>query len=151
MQSRLGFILEREALHLADAGSDVLLRWVEVTGGWLDAGSGALVSGVSQPMSGIMKGHGMIEPARSVERRYAEIQTGDLILDVASDPDVTLCGGLPTSGVVKFADIEAWQPRFEYGGRFYVQSKVGQELNATWDVVVANRKVGQTLLLRLAT
>lgn len=153
MLSRLPFIKARQKLHLSQAGnaSDVIVRWVEIIGGMLDAPTGALVSGVSCALSGTMRAHGLIEPATTVERRHAEIQTGDLILDVDSVPMVQLYAGQAASGIQLLDTIAQWQPRFEFGGALYVQKEVGDELACTWDAIVKNQKLHRTILLRRAT
>lgn len=148
--TNLSFIKHRMALRLSGTvdiagGTEVPVTWVDTSGGTLDTVTGALVGGVQTPASGVIRALGVEEPARSVVRQFAEIQTGDVLLEVDA-------AGLVTKGdgsTVALDDLD--EPRFQWGGSWYVQKEVGAALAATWNAVVAGQKLYRTLLLRRAT
>ena len=148
--TNLPFIKYRLTLRLAGTvdiagGSDVLVTWVDTEGGTLDTVTGAVVGGVQTPASGVIRGLGIEEPARSVVRQFAEIQAGDLLLDVDAAGLVTC----PDGSTVALDELDA--PRFQWAGSWYVQKEVGEGLAASWNAVVAGEKLYRTLLLRRAT
>lgn len=146
MTSRLPFIQKRLELNLSKDGTDVVLYWVEIVGGALDP-TGAIVSGTETLMSGTMKGFVHAEPAKSVVRQFAEIEAGDLIVDLGPSPDVTLLSG---TGKVSLDSISSKGPRFQVGGELYVQKEIGDKLGKSWDVILRGQKLSRTLLLRKA-
>ncbi len=148
--TNLPFVLHRLALRLAGTvdmagGTDVLVAWVEIEGGALDPTTGAIVSGVQTPASGVIRALGVEEPARSVVRQFAEIQAGDLILEVDAAGQVLK----PDGSTVALAALDT--PRFLWAGVWYVQKEVGEGLAASWNAVVAGQRLYRTLLLRRAT
>jgi hypothetical protein len=148
--TNLAFIKHRMALRLQGTmdiagGSDVLVTWVETAGGTIDTVTGAVVDGVQTPASGVMRALGIEEPARSVVRQFAEIQAGDLILEVDAAATLTK----PDGSTVALDDLDA--PRFQWADNWYVQKEVGEALAASWNAVVAGQKLYRTLLLRRVT
>jgi hypothetical protein len=79
-----------------------------------------------------------VQPVQSgVDRTYAEVETGDVIVDFDDD-------------VVEFSDKD--NLRFEIpagSGRFYVQKRGGTELATYWDLVMGTTFQGRTALLTL--
>ncbi len=150
MRTRIAFAAHRAALALAGAGSaaDTLeVRWVEVTGGTLDPGTGGRDGGTRTQKTGTLRALSLQEPPSSILRTYAEVETGDLILD--TDPAGTVT--LPDTTTTTLDAISAHAPTFLYHGRAYVQKKIGEGLSAAWDVSVAGVRCFRTLLLRPAT
>jgi hypothetical protein len=153
--TNLAFVKHRLQLHLngsgidALAGSDVLIYWMEAAGGELDEITGAIVGGSQTPLSGVLRAFAHEEPARSSLRQYLEIQEGDVILDVDPDGSITLLP--PSTGTTNLDAIAAKGVRFEWGGKLYVQARIGERLAQKWSVMVADQRLHRTLLLRLAT
>lgn len=148
--TNLPFIKHRLVLRLAGTvdiagGTEVAVTWVETAGGTLDTVTGAVVGGVQTPASGVIRALGVEEPARSVVRQFAEIQTGDVLLEMDAAGLVAKADG----STVALDNLD--EPRFQWGGNWYVQKEVGAELAATWNAVVAGQKLYRTLLLRRAT
>ena len=137
------------ARALREHGSDVVVSWVEVTGGTKDPVTNAMIGGVQTPVRGVMRTLGAADPARSVVRQFAAVEASDLVLDV--DPD-GLVRVLPElTRTVTLEEVARKGVRFQWSGCWYVQKEVGEELAATWDVLIGNQRVGRTLLLRRAT
>lgn len=156
MATNLDFVEYRMRLRLRGTvnitgASDVIVNWTEVDGGALDEVTGALVGGVQTPVSGVIRALGREEPAQTVLRQYAEIQAGDLILEVNPKGLVTLLPDQPQSGVVSLDDLSGMGVTFEWGGRLYTQKEIGEELAQAWSVIIENRKLYRTLLLKRAT
>lgn len=70
-----------------------------------------------------------VQPETSAIRQFAEIRSGDVILDFSADVV------LPSAA------------RFVIDGRDYVQKSVGKELAQYWDVVVGGERMMRTLVL----
>ncbi len=152
----LDFIKYRMDLRLRGTvnqtpADDVWVRWVEIEGGTLDPVTGALLSGVQTPASGVLRALGIEEPGRSVVRNFAEIKAGDLILETDAAGTVTLPDGTEPVGrtTVCLDDIDT--PRFLWAGHWYVQKEVGEGLAAAWNEVIGNQRLMRTMLLRKAT
>jgi hypothetical protein len=64
---------------------------------------------------------------------------------------VALLPNQPLSGTVTLDDIARQGARFEWGGDWYMQKEVGENLARSWDVIIGGQKLGRTLLLRRAT
>ena len=148
--TNLSFIEHRLALRLRGTvniagGTSVLVTWIDTAGGTLDVASGALVGGVQTPASGVLPALGIEEPARSVVRQFAEIQAGDLLLEVDAAALVTR----PDGSTVALDTLDG--PRFTWGDTVYAQKEAGTGLVTGWNALVANRKLYRTLLLRRAT
>lgn len=131
-RTNMGRILARRGANLAARGTPVTLRWRPVTGP-VDPVTGAATLGEEETETVIALMHTVSPGAHSV-RLFAEIETGDLLLDLA--PDVNL--GRP--GLV-----------FEVGGRSYVQKPLGDRLAPALDARVRGQDTFQTVLLRLQT
>jgi hypothetical protein len=156
MATNLDFVEYRMRLRLRGTvnltgATDVVVNWTQVEGGTADPITGALVGGVQTPVSGVIRALGAEEPARTVLRQYAEIQAGDVILEVNPHGLVELLPDQPLSGLVSLDDISDQGVRFEWGGRQYAQAEIGEALAQAWNVIIANRKLYRTLLLRRAT
>jgi hypothetical protein len=153
--TNLAFVKHRFQLHLNGSGvdtlgsSDVIVYWVEATGGELDDVTGATIGGTQTSVSGVLRAFGQEEQARSSLRQYLEIQEGDVILDVDPDGLITLLP--PSAGSTNLDAIADKGVRFEWDGKLYVQARVGEKLSQKWSVMVANQRLHRTLLLRLAT
>ncbi|HVM48387.1 MAG TPA: hypothetical protein VMU04_10185 [Candidatus Acidoferrum sp.] len=142
MSPDLDYIQYRLALALQEAGSDVTVRWIDTAGGTLDVTTGAVVGGVQTPASGVLRALGVEELARSVVRQYAEIQAGDLLLEIDAAALITKDDG----STVCLDDLDG--PSFLWGGQWYQQKEVGEGLAAAWNAVVGNQRLYRTLLLR---
>lgn len=150
MRTRFGFCQVRAALALHGAGSGantIEVRWVEVTGGTVDPGTGGRIGGTRTAKSGTLRALAFQEPPSTVVRNYAEVEAGDLILDTDAAGTVTL----PDATTTTLDAIAALGPVFVYGGRSYSQKKVGAGLSAAWDVASNGQKLFRTLLLRPET
>jgi hypothetical protein len=152
--TNLAFVMHRCQLRLAGAvdnagGSNVIVHWMETIGGESDPVTGALVGGVQAPVSGVLPALGTEEPARTVLRQFSEIQAGDLILETNPNGLVAVLPDRTQS--VSLDDLAGKGVRFEWGGRFYSQAEIGEELAQAWSVIIAGQKLYRTLLLRRAT
>ncbi len=72
-----------------------------------------------------------IQPSKSGIRMFAEVQVGDVILDLKHDYQ------LPKTAI------------FDIAGNKYVQKDAGSVLSEYWDVVIGNERLWRTLLLTL--
>jgi hypothetical protein len=133
--------------HCSGLGELLIVRWREVAGGTVDPITRAVVGGTRVDREGTLSGFGREEPARTVTRTFAEVQTGDLIFDLPPDPAITL----PDGSTVSLASVQPWNPRFTWGGRDYQQASLGSALSAAWDARAGGVSLGQTLLLRPVT
>lgn len=73
-----------------------------------------------------------IVSARTTERQFTEIKTGDAIVTFEATVDF--------SGKERIT--------FEFNGDTWVQQAVGKELSQYWDLVLGGNPISQTLLLR---
>ena len=163
MKSRGSFLARRLAVNLGQPGGGALtltVRWEHRHGGEPDPTTGALTGGLVVSASGTLRGFVHEEPARSVLRQMAEIQAGDLIVDVAPDPVVAVAANLTLSGVtnhqVLLEDVRLMGVRFEHNGQLYSQKNLGRELAKAWDTTIEDGegkkvKLDRTLLLRRET
>lgn len=152
MISRLGFVQQRiNAAIAAPSGpaSKVTVIWTAFDSLQTDGPTGANL-GNATLISGVLRALGFTEPARSVERKFQDIQTGDVILDMGSFPTVSIFPGQLQSGVVPLAAVANDGTRFVWGDKLYAQAKVGEELNAVWDAIAGGLPMSNTLLLRRA-
>ena len=139
-----------DASGQAPAGSLVVYFNV-ITGGELDAVTGAMLGGVETPVSGTMPAIGEEAQAISRLRQFQEIQAGDLIVDIPDPALVTLFDGQILSGVVPLPSLATQGVRFGWGGKLYVQKEVGEDLLAAWNTRVQGLKLSGTMLLRSST
>jgi hypothetical protein len=154
METNVAFAQRRMAMKLGGRGgpsSALQVRWTETTGGQVDAVTGALIGGEEREVSGTLRGCVHETEAKSVIRQMAEIQVGDLLLDLS-----------PLARVTRYADglevsLESLQDqgvRFEHpmgSGRWYMQANVGERLAQAWRVTVGDQELVRTMLLRKAT
>ena len=146
MRSRIALIAARIPVNLGQSGTDVQVVWTQVTGGVVDPGTGATVGGTEVMLSGVMPAFGDVTSAASTVRQWQEIQAGDLILDAASDPVVTLYPGQAVTGTVRLDDLDS--PRFLWHDQWYAAQKVGEDLRTVWDAQFANVKLYKRIWLR---
>lgn len=129
------------AAALAGAGfnsMDVVFVWEVVSGS--EAGYDANLEGSypdTVPVSGTARAlvH-FVQPLKSGVRQFAEVEAGDVILDLAHD-------GVP-------APEGAAGLRCIIDGKTYVQKEAGKELAQYWDLVVGGERMMRTMLMTLA-
>lgn len=142
----------RVALAASGVASDVLVAWTEIVGGTVDPGTGGVSGGTEYFLSGLLPGFVHEEPPLNVERKFAEVQAGDLILEVAPHPEVRVFDGqLFLSGVVALDQLANRGVRFRHNGRFYTSKDVSPDLQTAWDATVKNVPFARTLLLKRMT
>jgi hypothetical protein len=90
LPTQLSMAQKRMALTINQRGSVVIVEWRERVGGTLNDALQAVKGGTEFIFSGNLMAVANEESPRNVERRFAEVQTGDLILDVRPDPTVAL-------------------------------------------------------------
>lgn len=147
---RLSFIGGRIRTTLAARGAasnTVMVKWTLVSGGTVDPGTGGVVGGTETHLSGAVRAFCHEVPARNEYVKFAEVQTGDLILDLAPDAQVGLYPGQVLSGALSLADVPPGA-RFIHAGRYYELREVSGELQAAWDAVAGDRRLHRTLLLK---
>lgn len=132
MRSNISRIAARAQLNIERHGSDITLRWVELTGGTIDAPSGDVIGAISEEKTTQIKGlvH-FVGPATSGFRIYNEFQTGDAILDLDPNAQIDEKQGLT----------------FEFGGEQWVQKELGKELTEAWDTLWGNQRLVRTILV----
>lgn len=120
-----------------DAAGDGLveLLWTEVTGGTLDPATGALVGGVEAPRRLRIPALLHFVGASAEERRFAEIQVGDCLVDLLPDAPVDGLTGL----------------RFRINGEEWVPKGVSDMLARKWDTMMGGVRITRTIALRKAT
>jgi hypothetical protein len=153
VQSNLGFILaRRETVLHGTPGTTITVHWQETdttdavrdaaTGAWVhggdgpDAGELVAPTNLSSPVRALVHE----ELPRSVVRKFQEVQTGDLLVEL-NPADAGVWEG--KSGV-----------RFEVpagSGRYYVQEKTGNDLAELWDAMLDGQIVWRVFLLRRQT
>ena len=79
-----------------------------------------------------------------------EVEVGDLILDLAASPEVTLFEGQSVSGAKPLDDLADHGLRFIWNGKVFSTQNISPDLQATWDAYVGNQQLHRTLLLRRA-
>ena len=154
MQGNLSLMKNRLAQTVAGRGSALIVTWTEISGGELNESTGALVGGVENAYSGVMTAIAVEEVPRMVLRQYQEIQAGDLIVECAPDPVVTVYPGqaaYTNSGTLRLATIAGNGVQFLFNGRLYVQAKIGEDLAGLWNLTVQNVPVLGGMLLRRQT
>ncbi len=140
MRSNLPFILHRIALGLAESGTNVTLTWLTWPPGTeFDVTTQRYVADEThQPAIGsgtIMAFVHLPNFASNAVRQFNEIETGDIILDVAADAAVDGKDGLT----------------FTVGGLTYVAKPISDRLARSWDVIFRGAKLLRPLLLRRKT
>ncbi len=140
MRTNLPFILHRQQLGLAENGTDVVLSWnVWPPGTTFDAVTQSYVADESHQAD---IGSATIKAfvhypnfAMSAVKQFNEIETGDVILDVA--PEAVIDG---LDGLV-----------FTVGGLEYVPKQVSEKLARAWDGIVQGAKLLRPVLLKRKT
>ncbi len=131
-RTNIARIIARRGTNLAGRGTPVLVRWRQKTGP-VDPITGAAEIDPEQTLLVQAFFHTVAPGAHSV-RLFTEIETGDVILDISPEVD------LSHPGLV-----------FEVGGKAYVQKPLGDKLAAAMDTRVRGMDTFQTVLLRLQT
>lgn len=138
---------EIQLAYLGGLAESVGVTWRSVVGGTRNGVTGEYEGGTATVRTGTLRAFGLEEPARAVTRQFAEIQTGDLLLDLPPEAVIELADG----STVELTAVAQWQPRFQWGGREYVQKELGTELRTAWVARAGGVDLGQTILLRPAT
>lgn len=149
MRSRIQFIANRAERNLAASGSSLLVFWENQNAGVFDEPTQSFVGGVNTILSGEMKAFVIEQPARDVVRQFTEIQAGDLICDIAPQPNITIYEGQIFSGTRTLDSIKDQSVKFGWQGRRYEQKETGGRLALIWDAVFADVPLHRTMLLRL--
>lgn len=150
MRTRIGFAARRAQLALHGSGSvasTVEVRWVEVTGGTLDPGTGGRDGGTRTARSGTLRALSLQVPPVQVLRSYAEVEAGDLLLDTDPEGTVALADGSTTT----LDALAPHGPVLWFEGRGYRTKQVGDAVAQAWDVSAGGVRCLRTLLLRPAT
>ena len=141
MKSRIGFVAKRMARNRQESGTDVLLQWNAYPPGAIVDPVTQVPSGMATPQSQVLKALLHFVGATSTVRQFNEIQTGDCLLDLDADVDLTGRSGLVFLLPSGFAGtLETWTSK-----------PLSAELSAHVDVIQSGLRVGQTVLLRKAT
>lgn len=151
MRSNAAFIQQRINQNLSSSGTQLVVRWGEVAGGTVDVGTGALLGGTEQLISGTLMAFVHTTEPKGALRQHMEIEAGDLICDLAADPVIALCLGQPLSGTVTLASVKQKGPKFYLDDEVYSPAPLGESLPKTWDARIAGRKLHTTIVLRKAT
>lgn len=131
--------------------STVNVVWVEIDNGTPDPVTGALVGGVQTELSGTLPGFIHEVSAATNLRQFAEIQTGDVIVDMDPDAVIAIAPGQLISGTIGLDDIADSGVRFLIDGNYFTQKGIGEELAQAWNAVFADQKLIRTIALRRAT
>ena len=154
MISNLPFLRRRIAVALGgqrSVASDLIVCWTLPSGGGTEFGTGGWSGGTETMLSGTTRAFGHETLPKNVERQFAEIAAGDLIIELAPEPLVTLCPGQILSGSQPLAALEGLGLRYVWHGQYYVSKEVGPDLQRAWDAFVGNVTLCRTLLLTRAT
>lgn len=135
MISRTGFIKRRVAVLGAAVGSLVTLEWSDFPGGTSVDPVTQSVMGTAVPQTLDVRALVHFVQASAVERTYAEIQVGDVIVDFPAGVDLTGKEGL----------------RVVIGGVAYVQKDIGDLLVQFVDAMIAGQTFLKPVLLKRAT
>jgi hypothetical protein len=148
-----GSAKKRIQLAILGAGksSTVTVWWRAVAGGVADSVTGALVGGMETEVSGTMRGLTHQVAAQTQLRQFAEIQVGDMMLDIDPAAVVTIYSGQLLSGTVTLDDIARQGVRFGIDGQQFTQKDIGENLAQAWNVLFADQELIRTILLRKAT
>lgn len=142
------FEFRRAVLSATGPGSNVGVGWTEYSGGTTDPGTGAAVGGTATRRTGVLRALVYEEPARGVLRQFAEIQAGDVILDVLPDATVQPDDG---TAAIPLTDLAALHPRFIWNGATYVPRDLGRALLSAIDATVGLTPISRSIVLRPAT
>ena len=128
-----------------------MVLWPHIEGGALDATTGAIVGGVEYSMSGTLKGFEREIAAETKLHQMAEIQMGDVLIDIDPDAVITIYPGQLQSGTRPLDELKTAGVRFQVDGKLYTQAQVGEELAQAWNTVFQDQQLIRTILLRKAT
>lgn len=148
-----GYAKKRTELALKGRGkkSTVQVLWTENTGAPDDV-TGALTGGTETPLSGTLGGLVNQASAETKLRQFAEIQAGDMILDLDPAAEVTVFDGqIFVSGTVGLDSLSDKGVRFLIDDQVFTQAEIGEGLAQAWNVVFADQRLVRTILLRKAT
>lgn len=127
------------------------IYWNVRSGGVLNQSSGGMAGGTETAMSGTLPAIAVEEGVRSVERTYAEIAVGDLIVTLSGCPLVTLFPGQSLSGTLPLSGVAPAEPYFGWQGNRYKQKQVTQDLRTLWTEMAGGVVLCQNILLTRAT
>ena len=141
MRSRIDFIADRIEANLEESGTQIVLVWnIWPAGAVRDAVTGQY-PGAPTPGRVCVPALLHFVSASSQVRQFAEIQTGDCMVDLSPKLDLKGKDGLAfllPSG--SDGALEEWSNK-----------PISQELAVFWDTIQSGRKLWQTVLLRKAT
>jgi hypothetical protein len=143
VRTNLPFLKFRQAVNLAETGTDVRIEWTAYTGTvTVDPVTQATI-GTSARMTMVARAFAhFVQVATSQVRQFNEVEAGDCILDFAAD--VSLEGKVD----LVFTLLD------QYGqpiGNSWVPKQVSDRLGQTWDVVVGGQRLYRSVLLRKQT
>ena len=141
MRSRIDFIADRIEINLAESGTQIALAWnIWPDGAVRDPVTGQFPGTPTPGQAGVPALLHFVS-ASSTVRQFAEIQTGDCMVDLSPKLDLKGKDGL-TFWLPSGADgtMEQWSNK-----------PISQELAVFWDTIQCGRKLWQTVLLRKAT
>lgn len=148
-----GYAKKRIQLAVLGRGksSTIGVLWSDFGNGAPDGVTGALL-GNETPLSGTMRGF-IHEVSAAVKlRQFAEIQTGDVMVDLDPAASVAVYDGqVLVSGTVPLDSLSAGGVRFQVDGQLFTQADIGEELASAWNVIFADQQLVRTILLRKAT
>jgi len=129
-------ILNDIRVSLAEDGTDIVMTWNEWPAGTLRDPVTQAWLGTPTPQSETRKAFvHYVNHGANTYVRFAEIKTGDVILDFVGD-----------------AEIDGREDlRFTIAGIEYVQKPISGELSEAWDALVQGHKLLRPVLLRKAT
>lgn len=134
MRIPISDILRTQRVIVAANGTPVTLLWTELVGGTWDPVSGVWVGGTSTVRRETVRALVHFSEGRTMERRWAELEVGDVVVDFAPEAPLDGKPGL----------------RFAIQGREYVSKEVPDKLAAMWDATVMGVKLTRTVVLQLA-
>lgn len=89
-----------------------------------------------------------VQPAETGMRRFSEVKTGDVIVDVVEGTKGTNDQG-ESDLLFVFEGDGIVRPRFEIDGQYYTQRDLSADLARAWDVKMGGERILRTFLLRL--
>ncbi len=151
MPARTTFRQRAVLRNLAARGNTLVVRWTESSGGTLDPATEAMVGATNTILSGQIKAHIRSSEPKNVERKFAEVQAGDLVCDIAPDGLVDIYPGQIITGQVGLEVIRDKGVEFFWQDRCYKQKEVGSRLNEIWSTVIGDAPIDKTILLTRKT
>jgi hypothetical protein len=148
-----GYAKKRIELALKGQGksSTIQVVWTDMSGGAVDDVTGAVQGGDETELSGTLPGFIHRVGAETKLRQFAEIQTGDMMLDVDPAAEVAVFDGqVLVSGTIGLDAVAQKGVRFLVDGQWFTQAEIGEDLAAAWNVIFADQRLIRTILLRKA-